>query len=224
MAADRRVSVHPSEPLPDDPEGVRRWTDYLEWVREDLIAGVLAVSSLGQRRSQLPSGWTPVELLSHVLHMEQRWLVWGFLGEPVERPWGDWNVDDPSAVGGSGGSDGGGGSGGPLAKGAEGVAAGLAAGLAQPARWQVAESVTVEELVDRLRAVGARTREILLSHGGADRARVGGRFTANPPTLEWICFHVLTEYARHAGQLDIVVELHASTRPPVTPARRGRGG
>ena len=38
-------------------------------------------------------------------------------------------------------------------------------------------------------------------------AAPGGRFAADPPTLEWICFHVLAEYARHAGHLDIVVEL-----------------
>ena len=51
------------------------------------------------RRSGGPAGcragWTPIELLSHVLHMEQRWFVWGFLGEPVDEPWGDWTVDEP---------------------------------------------------------------------------------------------------------------------------------
>jgi hypothetical protein len=38
-------------------------------------------------------------------------------------------------------------------------------------------------------------------------ASPGGRFRQDPPTLEWICFHVVTEYARHLGHLDIVVEL-----------------
>jgi hypothetical protein len=38
-------------------------------------------------------------------------------------------------------------------------------------------------------------------------ASPGGRFATDPPTLEWICFHVLAEYARHAGHLDIAVEL-----------------
>ena len=37
-------------------------------------------------------------------------------------------------------------------------------------------------------------------------ASPGGRFDDDPPTLEWICFHVLAEYARHAGHLDIVAE------------------
>ena len=36
-----------------------------------------------RRTSRVPSGWTPLELLSHVLHMERRWFVWGFLGEDV---------------------------------------------------------------------------------------------------------------------------------------------
>ena len=36
----------------------------------------------------------------------------------------------------------------------------------------------------------------------------GGRgSTTSPPALGWICFHVLQEYARHAGHLDIAVEL-----------------
>ena len=29
----------------------------------------------------------------------------------------------------------------------------------------------------------------------------------DPPDLAWICFHVLQEYARHAGHLDVAVEL-----------------
>ena len=41
---------------------------------------------------------------------------------------------------------------------------------------------------------------------------MGGRFTSEPPTLEWICFHVLAEYARHAGHLDITVELMTEGR------------
>ncbi|GAA0449675.1 hypothetical protein GCM10010361_12180 [Streptomyces olivaceiscleroticus] len=40
-------------------------------------------------------------------------------------------------------------------------------------------------------------------------ARSGGGF--NPPdhhpTLSWILFHLLQEYARHVGQLDVVREL-----------------
>ena len=55
---------------------------------------------LEARRSRVPSGWTPLGLLVHLTAMERRWLVWGFLGEPVEDPWrysaadGGWQVPD----------------------------------------------------------------------------------------------------------------------------------
>jgi hypothetical protein len=29
--------------------------------------------------------------------MEQRWFVWGFLVEEVDRPWGDWSRHEPWA-------------------------------------------------------------------------------------------------------------------------------
>ena len=35
----------------------------------------------------------------------------------------------------------------------------------------------------------------------------GPRFEGDPAPLSWICFHVLQEYARHVGHLDVVVEL-----------------
>lgn len=165
-----------SEPPQDGPAGAQRWAGYLDWVREDLIEGVLTLPPERQRASVVPSGWTPLELLNHVLHMERRWFVWGFLGEPVVDPWGDWDV------------------GGPGDAGAEG-------------RWAVPDGVTAEELAGRLRAIGRRTSEVLHSFPPGELASPGGRFTEDPPTLEWICFHVLAEYARHAGHLDIAVEL-----------------
>ena len=46
---------------------------------------------------------------------------------------------------------------------------------------------------------------------GADPATLGaagGRFGADDrPTLNWILFHVLQEYARHTGHLDVAREL-----------------
>ena len=82
--------MRPEEPAPDvtDP-----WPAYLDYYRETIIAGVLPLPPQAQRTARVPSDWTPIELLSHVLHMEQRWFVWGFLGEDVPEPWGDWNVD-----------------------------------------------------------------------------------------------------------------------------------
>ena len=38
-------------------------------------------------------------------------------------------------------------------------------------------------------------------------ARPGRGSTATRRRWRWICFHVLQEYARHAGHLDIAVEL-----------------
>ena len=56
---------------------------------------------------------------------------------------------------------------------------------------------------------GATLWVAMVQREGADRlaAAPGGRFADDPPSLEWICFHVLAEYARHAGHLDIAVEL-----------------
>ena len=167
-----------AEPGKHGPAGAERWSAYFDWIREDLANAVLRLAPVEQRTTRLPSGWTPIELLSHVLHMEQRWFVWGFLGEPVVEPWGDWTVEEPW----DDDADAGG-------------------------RWAVAPEVTAEELVARLWAVAERTRAVLREHPLDAVAAPGGRFAADPPTLEWICFHVLAEYARHAGQLDIVVEI-----------------
>ncbi|MGL5849877.1 MAG: DUF664 domain-containing protein [Phycicoccus sp.] len=179
---DGRVARHPAEPAKSGPPGAARWSDYLDWARADLARTVLALPTDQQHTTLVPSGWTPLELLSHCLHMEQRWFVWGFLGEPVEAPWGDWNVPEPWASDDSGAERAG-------------------------ARWAVAGGATAAELAGRLDEVGARTREVLARHPLDETAASGGRFSADPPTLEWICFHVLAEYARHLGHLDIVVEL-----------------
>lgn len=181
MSDDERVGRGSREPDRSGPSGGARWADYLGWLREDIIETVRSLPAAEQRTSRLPSGWTPIELLSHVLHMEQRWFVWGFLGEPVDEPWGDWNVPEPWV-------------------------ADAGAQVRPGARWVVPEDVTVEDVVARLRGVGDRTRSVLSSRPLNATAASGGRFRDDPPTLEWICFHVLAEYSRHAGQLDIVAE------------------
>jgi len=184
---DQRSSRTAGEPPLHGRAGAERWADYLDWMREEIIEGVLGLPESEHRLSRLPSGWSPIELLSHLLHMEQRWFVWGFLGEQVSGPWGDWNVDP------SGGQS------------PDGVVP----------RWTVGSEVTAEELATDLRRMGLRTRAVMDGHGLDARARLGGRFTADPPTLEWICFHVLVEYARHAGQFDVVQELASVPRPRV---------
>jgi uncharacterized damage-inducible protein DinB len=75
-------------------------------------------------------------------------------------------------------------------------------------RWHVADGETLEWLVAALRAQAARTRTIVESHDLADLGRPGERWDgADPPALERILFHLLQEYARHIGHLDIVSEL-----------------
>jgi uncharacterized damage-inducible protein DinB len=75
-------------------------------------------------------------------------------------------------------------------------------------RWYVAPDETVDGLVAELNAQAERTRAIVGSHDLADIGRPGERWGgADPASLERVLFHLLQEYARHIGQLDIVVEL-----------------
>lgn len=118
-------------------------------------------------KSVLPSGWTPLELIKHLAYMERRWIQWGFAGEDVAEPWGDWD--------------------------------------AGKTKWQAGESYG--ELKALLLEQGDRTREIVSAADLTDRAPAGPRFKEGEPTLSWILFHVLQEYTRHAGHLDIVHEM-----------------
>jgi uncharacterized damage-inducible protein DinB len=164
-------SEYPSVPEPREQTGdaARLFASYLDWYRATVLHKVAVLDETERRTSRLPSGWTPLEMLTHLAHMERRWFVWGFLGEDVADPWGD-DVDD---------------------------------------RWHVPDDVGLDDLAAMLRDVGARTTEVLSSGTPLDRqAPPGPRFgDKEPATLGWICFHVLQEYARHAGHLDVAVEL-----------------
>ena len=95
------------EPGPTTSEPAALFAAYLSFYRSRAIEKVQSLSPDGQRESALPSGWSPLELLFHLACMERRWVVWGFLGEPVEEPWEDsggapdgrWRVPDGKAVG-----------------------------------------------------------------------------------------------------------------------------
>jgi hypothetical protein len=159
------------EPRLDSSDPRAQFVAYLDYYRAAVERKLDGMSEGQLRTSRLPSGWTPLELLIHLVHMERRWFVWGFLAEQVAEPWGDHAGGDPD---------------GP---------------------WRVPDGVTPAELVAALHAGGERTRTILAEHDLAARGTVGGRFAGDPPTLTWICFHVLQEYARHAGHLDVAREL-----------------
>jgi uncharacterized damage-inducible protein DinB len=82
-------------PSPTDPADSRAvvFTRYLEFFRDRLTAKVRELPEGELRRSRLPSGWTPLELVKHLTYVELRWLVWGFEGREVPDPWGDQRDD-----------------------------------------------------------------------------------------------------------------------------------
>ncbi|BBJ40847.1 hypothetical protein SSPO_035650 [Streptomyces antimycoticus] len=143
---------------------------YLDYFRSVVPNKLDGLAEHELRTSRLPSGWTPLELLHHLTHVERRWLRWGFLGEAVDEPWGDRGPED---------------------------------------RWQVPEGMSSAEVRARYEEQCAWSRATVAGVPLERRAATGGRFTteAEAPTLGWILFHLLQEYARHAGQLDVVREL-----------------
>ncbi|HEX6919106.1 MAG TPA: DinB family protein [Actinomycetes bacterium] len=75
-------------------------------------------------------------------------------------------------------------------------------------RWYVAPDETLSDLVDGLRVQAARSRAVVEAHDLSEVGQPGERWDgADPATLERILFHLVQEYARHAGHLDIVREL-----------------
>ena len=75
-------------------------------------------------------------------------------------------------------------------------------------RWHVAADETLEDLAAALRTQGERSRRIILGNDLDDVGRPGPRWNgAEPATLERILLHLVQEYARHLGHLDVVVEL-----------------
>lgn len=155
------------EPAATTADPAALFAAYLHWYRETAIAKVGSLPEHEQHTSRLPSGWTPLELLRHLAFMERRWMVWGFLGEDVDEPWGD-HVGD---------------------------------------RWVVPRGVGLDETADLLRSVGHRVDAVLAGHRLDEVAPPGPRFEGEPAPLSWICLHVLQEYARHVGHLDVAVEL-----------------
>lgn len=75
-------------------------------------------------------------------------------------------------------------------------------------RWFVDPWEPTDQLVDALRAQGARTTAIAGANELSAVGQPGPRWDgAEPATLERVLFHLLQEYARHLGHLDVVAEL-----------------
>jgi len=141
---------------------------YLSYFRSCLVTKVTDLPATELRSSRLPSGWTPLELLKHLQHVEMRWLEWGFDGREVPDPWAD----------------------------------------SKDGRWHVTDNDTLDGLVAALAAQADRSRAIIEAHDLADVGQPGDRWDGDEPaSLERILFHLLQEYARHVGHLDIVAEL-----------------
>jgi hypothetical protein len=157
-------------PEPTKPAGSRTevFVRYLNYFRSCLVTKITELPATELRGSRLPSGWTPLELLKHLQHVEMRWLEWGFEGREVADPWAD----------------------------------------SENGRWHVTDDETLDGLVAALAAQAGRSRAIIEAHDLADIGQPGDRWDGDDPaSLERILFHLLQEYARHVGHLDIVAEL-----------------
>jgi uncharacterized damage-inducible protein DinB len=166
------VTGTPSTPYPepaptDDLRGVL--LDYLDFYRGVVAAKLDGLGDAELTGSVVPSGWTPSGLVHHLVNVERRWLVWGFLGEALEDPWHD---------------------------------------TAESGGW-VTLDVPVEELREMLDEAAVRTRTIVEAHELTEQSRLTGRFRdrESAPLLQWILLHLVQEYARHLGHLDIAREL-----------------
>jgi uncharacterized damage-inducible protein DinB len=141
---------------------------YLGFFRGRLADKLRELPADELRRSRLPSGWTPLELLKHLTYVEMRWLEWGFEGQPVPDPWGDRRDD----------------------------------------RWHVSQKESLDSLLAALDDQARRSSAVIAAHDLDEVGQPSERWHGAPPaTLERVLFHVLQEYARHLGHLDIVCEL-----------------
>ena len=75
-------------------------------------------------------------------------------------------------------------------------------------RWSAPEGASLDEVLDALRAQGEVTREVVLGHRLDEVGAPGERWDGAPPAaLQRVLMHLVQEYARHLGHLDVVTEL-----------------
>lgn len=141
---------------------------YLDYFRDQLVVKIEGIPEEALRRSLLPSGWTPLQLLGHLTHVERRWLEWGFVGASVVDPWADH----------------------------------------RDGRWYVADDETLATLLTGFRAQAQHSNRVIAAHELDEVGQPGERWNGEPPaTLERVLLHLVQEYARHLGHLDVVAEL-----------------
>jgi uncharacterized damage-inducible protein DinB len=75
-------------------------------------------------------------------------------------------------------------------------------------RWYTGPDETLDGLLCALSAQAQRSEAVIAAHDLSEAGQPGERWDGEPPaTLERILFHLLQEYARHLGHLDVVCEL-----------------
>jgi uncharacterized damage-inducible protein DinB len=75
-------------------------------------------------------------------------------------------------------------------------------------RWHAGPEDTLDGLLAALDSQAERSRAVIAGHDLDEVGVPGERWDGDPPaTLERVLFHLVQEYARHVGQLDIVAEL-----------------
>lgn len=75
--------------------------------------------------------------------------------------------------------------------------------------WTVASSTPTVQVMADYQAEVAAANSLMTTAALNDKARLGGRFKTpdQAPSLGRILFHLLQEYARHVGHLDVAREL-----------------
>jgi hypothetical protein len=75
-------------------------------------------------------------------------------------------------------------------------------------RWYVAPNESLADVIEALHDQAARSRAVIEAHALSEVGEPSDRWDgADPPSLERILLHLMQEYARHAGHMDIVREL-----------------
>ena len=145
---------------------------YLDYFRSRALAKLAELPIAELHRSRVPSGWTPLQLINHLTHVERRWMQWGFMGEHLDDPWAD----------------------------------------ERDGRWHASAGDDLSHLTADADRQAVRTRAIVMSNDLDAVGQPGPRWEgAQPATLERILLHLIQEYARHLGHLDIVAELAGAT-------------